>query len=110
MHLNEPSNAPHGDAEKRCFRITHPYHPLFDRVLELVTCRQNWGEDRLWFYDREGHLASVPASWTDIAAVDPVVVVGAGRSLFRVTDLLHLVQRIRSLETDQAVNEKMSLL
>jgi Family of unknown function (DUF5372) len=106
--LNEPSNAPHGGAEKRCFRITHPYHPLFERVFELVTCRQNWGEDRLWFYDREGHLASVPTIWTDVAAVDPVVVVGAGQSLFRVADLLDLVQRIRSLEADQAVNKKMS--
>ena len=77
-------------------------------MFELVTCLQNWGEDRLWFYGREGHLTSVPTSWTDAAAVDPVVVVSAGQSLFRVADLLDLVQRIRSLEADQAVNGKMS--
>jgi len=81
---------------------------LFERVFELVTCRQNWGEDRVWFYNREGRLASIPTSWTDIAVLDPFVVVAAGRSLFRVTDLLELVQRTGSLEADQYVKEKMS--
>jgi hypothetical protein len=67
----------------------------------VVSCRQNWGEDRVWFYDREHRLASIPTSWTDIAAPDPFVVVADGRSLFRVTDLLELVQRIRSLKASR---------
>jgi hypothetical protein len=108
MRSHECSNAPHRDAQNRCFRVIHPYHPLFERVFELVTCRQNWGEDRVWFYDREGHLTSIPTSWTDVAVLDPLVVVAAGRSMFRVTDLLELARRIRSLEADQYVKEKMS--
>ena len=76
----------------------------------MVTCRQNWGEDRVWFYDREGRLASIPTTWTDIAALDPFVVVAAGRSLFRVTDLLELEQQILPLEADLHVKEKMSCL
>ena len=46
-------------------------------MFELVTRRQNWGEDRVWFHDQEGHLASIPTSWTDVAVLDPFVVVAA---------------------------------
>ena len=45
------------------------------------------------------HLVSVPASWTDLAPEDPLVGVAAGRSLFRVVDLIELaelVERVRS--------------
>jgi len=89
--LHEFTNAPHRDVEKRSFRITHPFHPWFQEEFELLACRQNWGEDRVWFQDRSGHLHSVPANWTDAAALDAFVMVAAGRSLFRVTDLLELV-------------------
>ena len=107
----EPSNAPHGNVEGRCFQITHPYHPLFKREFEAVTFRQNWGEDRVWFYDNEGRLQSVPTSWTDAAPMDVLVVVAAGRSLFRVADLLELTQRIQTSSPEQpeeSVKEKMS--
>jgi hypothetical protein len=77
---------------------------LFQQEFELVTCRQNWGEDRVWFHDRDGLLRSVPINWTDAAGIDPYVVVAAGRSLFRIPDLLELVQRIQALEGEQAAN------
>ena len=34
----------------------------------------------------------MPASWTSLAALDPFVAVAAGRSLFRVADLLALAR------------------
>ncbi len=98
------ANAPHGDTENRSFRVIHPYHPLFQQEFELVTCRQNWGEDRVWFHDRDGLLRSVPTNWTDAAGIDLYVVVAAGRSLFRIPDQLELVQRIQALEAEQAVS------
>jgi hypothetical protein len=107
------ANAPHGDTENRSFRVIHPYHPLFQQEFELVTCRQNWGEDRVWFHDRDGLLRSVPTNWTDAAGIDPYVVVAAGRSLSRIPDLLEQVQRIQALEAEQAVSPvkgKMSWL
>ena len=100
-HWHEFSNAPHGNLEGRRFRITHPYHPLFQQEFEAVTFRQNWGEDRVWFHDQNGRLQSVPTSWTDAAAVDAFVVVAAGRSLFRVVDLLELTQRIQAAGQDR---------
>jgi hypothetical protein len=63
---------------------------LCGREFEFVRQKQNWGEDRVWFYDAEGELRVLPAAWTDRVAVDPFVVVAAGRSPFRLCDLLEL--------------------
>jgi len=41
-------------------------------------------------------LVSVPASWTDIIAADPVVQLGAGRALFRALDLMELAQLLKA--------------
>jgi len=86
---------------------------LFKQEFEAVTFRQNWGEDRIWFHDNDGRLQSVPTSWTDAAAVDAFVVVAAGRSLFRLADLLELAQLIQASGPEQpgkAVKGKMSCL
>ena len=72
-----------------------------------MTFRQNWG-DRVWFYDNEGRLQSVPTSWTDAAPMSAFIVVAAGRSLFRLADLLELAQRIRVSGPENSVKEKMS--
>ena len=70
--------------------MTHPFHPLLGREFRLVTCRQNWGEEEVYFYDDDGRLATVPLQWTTLAAPDPFVKISAGRSAFRVGDLLEL--------------------
>ncbi|MER8556960.1 Y4bD/Y4pK family protein [Mesorhizobium sp. M1217] len=36
----------------------------------LSTRKQNWGEDRVMFYDAEGRLRSLLASWTDVGEPD----------------------------------------
>jgi hypothetical protein len=66
--------------------------------MELIAYRHSWGEDRVCFHDDDGGLRSLPVAWTSVVAADPVVVIGAGRSAFRVADLLELaglVERIR---------------
>ena len=107
----ERSNAPHSNTERRRFRVTHPYHPLYQQELELVSYRQNWGEDRVWFQGSEGRLHSLPRSWTDAGGVDPFVAVAAGRSQFRVADLLELAKQIeewKSERGERTVKGKMS--
>jgi Family of unknown function (DUF5372) len=37
---------------------------------------------------------SLPTSWTDAGAIDPFVAIAAGRSLFRIVDLIELAQLI----------------
>jgi hypothetical protein len=89
------SNAPHAEAERRRFRVTHPFHPLFGREYELLQYRHFWSEDRVVYVDGTGPARSLPARWTSAVADDPAVVVAAGRSHFRVADLMELVKLVR---------------
>ena len=68
----------------------------------MVAYKSAWGEDRVYFYNHEQQLIALPASWTDVIAVDPFVAVAQGRSLFRAEDLLDLaglLGRLRSKES-----------
>ena len=89
------SSTAHGAAlPVRLFKVIHPFHPLHDREFELIYCKQDWGEDRVFFRDDNGQVRSLPASWTDVAPLDPFVSMSAGRSLFRVQDLLELTRLV----------------
>ena len=72
------------------FRITHPFHPLRNAEYELVTRKLNWGEDRVFYYDLDGKLKSLMTNLTDVAPTDAFDRISAGRSAFRVDDLLEL--------------------
>ncbi len=89
------SNAPDADSEQRRFHITHPFHPLFGREFTLVHYRQCWGEDRVFYLDEGEDLRSIPARWTSVIVDDPFVVISAGRSLYRLVDLLELTKLMR---------------
>jgi hypothetical protein len=69
--------------------VTHPFHPLYGRSFELLTCRQTWGEDRVFFYDG-GQLRGIPTNWTDAVSPPVFVTWAAGRAHFRPEDLLNL--------------------
>ena len=92
-----PSTAPDCDGATQTFRVTHPFHPLLGRELRLVTFRQNWGEERAYFYDDNGRLASIPLQWTTLAAPDPFVELSGGHSAFRVSNLLELADLLAGL-------------
>ncbi len=48
------------------------------------------------FYLDEGEdLRSIPARWTSVIVDDPFVVISAGRSLYRLVDLLELTNLMR---------------
>ena len=84
------------------FRIIHPFHPYRNRPLSVVTVRQNWGEDILYYHDQEGRLASVPARWTDTVPPDAFVSISAARSPFRLEDLLELARLVTALQQEAA--------
>jgi hypothetical protein len=63
-----------------------------------VSYRLAWGEHRVYFYDRDGKLKLLPASWTDIVAPDPFVMVAAGRTPVRIDDMLRLVDLVREIQ------------
>ena len=51
----------------------------------------------MFSYDEEGREFRVPDHWTDVISPDPFVVISAGRSLFRVGDLMKLAQLVGDL-------------
>jgi hypothetical protein len=84
--------------------VTHPFHPWHGRHFELFKYRHNWGEYRVWFFDDEERLQSLPAAWTSLAPPDPFVTMAAGRAPFRLEDLCRLVILLHELDaavTDQ---------
>jgi hypothetical protein len=82
------------------FEVTHPFHPWHGRRFELFQYRHNWGEYRVWFFDEEQRLRSLPAAWTSVAPPDPFVVLSAGRAPFQLDALSRLVTLLRDLDRD----------
>jgi len=79
--------------------VTHPFHPLAGQMFTLVTRKLNWGEDRVMYYDRDNRLRSMPTSWTNAAPENVFVAAAAGRSWFRIEDLLELSTQLRQTPT-----------
>jgi len=101
------SNAGHTDGGPPRFRIAHPFHPLFGTEYVLVTRRFNWGDDRVFYYDDEGRLLSLATNLTDLVPPDAFAQAAAGRSAFRIDDLLELRgildAHLRDLRTEDDV-------
>ncbi len=47
--------------------MTHPFHPLYGQQFEILTCRHNWGEYRLTFYETPDHIRGQPACADSLA-------------------------------------------
>ncbi len=55
------------------------------------------------FFRKPGdqRVSSVPAGWTDVEGPDPVVAMSAGRSHFRLADLVELRVLLSEIEKEQ---------
>ncbi len=58
------------------------------------------GVDWVHYTGDDGTLRTMRQAWTSVAAEDPFVRVAAGRSAFRVSDLLALTALLDSLDGD----------
>jgi hypothetical protein len=83
-------------------RVTHAFHPLLGQEFAFVTLRLAWGRWRVQYYDVEGVVRSLPASWTDAGAIDPFVVRAAGRSVLHVDDLVALIELVAGISAGAA--------
>ena len=70
------------------------FHPLYGRDLTFVDQYLAWGQDRVCYRDDKGRLRFLPTDWTSLAPPDPFVQASAGRSHFRIEDLLQLTALI----------------
>jgi len=86
-------------------RITHPFHPLGGKQLACVGERYNRSGRRLLLRVDEATICSVPPQWTDLVALDPEIVLGEQRALFRVADLLELARLVEQLSRCDAVQK-----
>jgi hypothetical protein len=77
--------------------VTHPFHPWSGREFVFAVVRKTWREDRVFFFDDNGTLTSLPTAWTDVVEPVPFVTLAAGRSPFRVGDLIALAELIDGL-------------
>ena len=66
-------------------------------------------EDRLYFEDHDGRAASIPKHFTDLGPIDPVIIMGRGRSLFRIRDLVELCSLIEASTPGEGDNMSSKL-
>jgi hypothetical protein len=78
-------------------RVTHPFHPWHGQEFVLLSVRQTWSEDRVFFLDVDGCQHSLPVGWTDAVEPDVFVTAAAGRCPFRLADLTALAGMIDGL-------------
>ena len=90
-------------------RVTHPFHPLFDQDLEFVKRRRNWRADRVYVFDADGKLLSLPVEWTDVVAEDPFVVVAEGRSPFHTAGLLELAELVARMRAQRSSDDTLTV-
>ena len=83
--------------------ITHRFHPLCGRKIELISRRRHWGEDRLLYSDESGRLRWIASAWTDIEPADEFRRIAAGRAAFRTVDLLELCRMLDRLAARRPV-------
>ena len=77
--------------------MTHPFHSWTSREFLFLSVGHNWGENRVFFLDDDGVKHSLPLGWTDAASLDVFVAVAAGRSPFRVEDLIVLADLVAAI-------------
>ena len=87
---------------KRRFTVTHPFHPLYQGQFELLCYRKSWGRQYIDFQHDNGKMDAIPLTWTDADQADPFLTISQGRSMFRVVELLRLVELIDLTTGDPA--------
>ena len=85
--------------------MTHPFHPLHGREFELIEIT-TIGVGFVQYRGDDGALRTIRQAYTSAAAVDPFVRIAAGRSAFRVSDLLALATFLDSLDRDDRTGSK----
>ena len=94
------STAPGGNNQVQYCTITHPFHPLYDKKIKIVSLKQTWGEDRVSYHQEDGRLTSIPACWTTVYEPHPFNLISQGRSAFRFRELLELVGLIEEFMSE----------
>ena len=82
---------------RKTFKVTHPFIPQYNNEHEFIDRKLSWGQDRVIYFDKNGDVATIPTSWTDVAEPDLFNQQSAGRCNFRYTDLVELAKILKYL-------------
>ena len=102
-------NADSSSLSLQFVRVTHPFHPLFGRRLPCVGKRYNRYGKRLLLQVDDGTVWSVPPQWTDLAGLDPAVVMSDGRAFLRAVDLMELASLVKRLSDKSAARQSRKM-
>ena len=97
------STTPDGNDQVQYCTIVHSFHPLYNKKIQIVSLKQGWGEDRVFYRREDGCLTSIPACWTSIYEPDPFNIVSQGRSAFRFKELIELAGLIEVFMSEDRV-------
>lgn len=101
MRRSGVHTAPLSTRLTRKFRITHPFHPLFGQEFESTGHKRLSGRNHFVFYNITGKKTTIPVTWTDAPEEEDIyVIISAGRSYFRIEDLIGLSDLVRRLHGD----------
>jgi hypothetical protein len=76
--------------------VTHPFHPLHGRTLDVVD-RRRYYTDEYVYLEADERVYRLPIGWTSLGSVEAFLVVAQGRCLFRIDDLNRLGEIILQL-------------
>jgi hypothetical protein len=83
---------------RKTFKIIHPFIPQYKNEYEFVERKLAWGLDRVVYFKKNGDLAAIPTSWTDVAEPDLFNQQSKGRCNFRYADLVELAKILKYLK------------
>lgn len=93
----DPRTAPDdADAVARVC-VTHPFHPLCGKNLELVDRERRSTGEVMLVRDERGQVRKLSAAWTNAAPVDAFVLVARERARVRPEDLDALAAMIEAI-------------
>jgi hypothetical protein len=96
--------APQNDCPAGKFRVIHPFHPLYQQQLDEIGRTRRWGDERVWFRTASGDLRTIPLRFTSLAASDPYLQWGGGKSWHRVAELVELSRLMDGLRDAEVGN------
>jgi hypothetical protein len=98
MYRPKPRSTAHPcDVETHTAQITHPFHPLTGKVLEVVDRGRCIDGEIVFLEHEDDRVIRIPAAWTSLGPIDELVVLSGGRSPLRVDDLLRLSELVDEL-------------